>query len=211
MGLLGMHLAAVHCQRDAVHKLRELGALIYGGDYNPRAYETIVLQSPNPPSSLRAWLERTLGPDHFSTVERVRIHIHQLENEEIPIARWRKIVDQLERLPSLKMIELQNWWPNEFGPEHMHEFAKLDQVEILDIKYGTITGELLAPLENMPRLHTLHFSETDPSPDMSAYQAMVQIQSLRKIWVPSRSPEAQAFVQEHRPDVELLNHGNYAP
>jgi len=205
--LLGMHMQHVRTQRDVVAKLKALDVAFFSGVYGyDQSFATWPLMQNEP--WWKVWLVEHFGIDHFSSIVIARLSPDDIDNG-VP-GHLERIVDQLKRLPRLHTLYVRESYPIRFSPNVFRQIARLKQIESLDIRYGSVTGEWMEPLVVMPRLRSLHFSETGELQD-SAYKAMAAIKSLRSVAVPSYSKPQKELLMRLRSDIELRLHYDYAP
>ena len=162
-GWLGVQFRRAGKQREAVARIRKLGASVF---YNCRYHESGYLVASKPPGP--AWLTRLLGPDFFGRVHGVKLtEVDSLEGlgELQILCRPLSTVNDgdlvhLRTLTDLQWLALSDTQVGDAGLEHLRALTQLDKL-YLD---GTqVTDRGLVRLSRLTRLKILSLSRTQVS------------------------------------------------
>ena len=114
---LGFKVERVRNQREAVKAIEALGQSVRY-DWHPpfsqwgSRYPPPTNDHPNGPK----WLRALIGDDYFQDVEGVEIEFMMFYRDEVDAAFVPNIIEQLKRLPSLKVLQLDG---GQFVPDEV--------------------------------------------------------------------------------------------
>ena len=188
--LLGIHQHRVRTQRDAVAKLAELGVMVL------YEYEITGSDSRWPPD----WLVTLLGKDNCLSVIWATIDPDEIDDKTPD--NLKLAVDQLVRLPRLRVLNIGRLYSRKRGPKftEWRQLARLVQVESLHIS-GGFDVDSIAELAAMPRLKHLFFGSVYFSDE--EIEALARIKSLESLTVSVSGPDNKRRLRERLPNIAL--------